>query len=77
MGDQRTYEQVIALRAIETLDFMTADWFIFEAAFLKKLLPELLMRLMVLLVSLMISPPNLLLQLNGNRQHCHCTIFIL
>lgn len=36
MGDQRTYEQVIALRAIETLDFMTADWFIFEAAFLKK-----------------------------------------
>lgn len=36
MGDQRTYEQVIALRAIETLDFMTADWFIFEASFLKK-----------------------------------------
>ena len=26
MGDQRTYEQVIALRAIETVDFMTADW---------------------------------------------------
>ncbi|CDK27917.1 unnamed protein product [Kuraishia capsulata CBS 1993] len=36
MGDQRTYEQVIALRAIETTDFMTADWFVFEAAFLKK-----------------------------------------
>ncbi|CUM45313.1 GMP synthase glutamine-hydrolyzing [Debaryomyces fabryi] len=36
MGDQRTYEQVIALRAIETVDFMTADWFVFEAAFLKK-----------------------------------------
>ncbi|AOA61702.1 GMP synthase [Komagataella phaffii CBS 7435] len=36
MGDQRTYEQVIALRAIETSDFMTADWFVFEAAFLKK-----------------------------------------
>ncbi|ODQ66302.1 GMP synthase [Nadsonia fulvescens var. elongata DSM 6958] len=35
MGDQRTYEQVIALRAIETTDFMTADWYIFEAAFLK------------------------------------------
>lgn len=36
MGDQRTYDQVIALRAIETTDFMTADWFVFEAAFLKK-----------------------------------------
>ena len=35
MGDQRTYDQVIALRAIETHDFMTADWFEFDAKFLK------------------------------------------
>lgn len=27
MGDQRTYEQVIALRAVQTTDFMTADWY--------------------------------------------------
>jgi GMP synthase (glutamine-hydrolysing) len=26
MGDQRTYQEVIALRAVATDDFMTADW---------------------------------------------------
>lgn len=26
MGDKRTYEQVICLRAVQTEDFMTADW---------------------------------------------------
>jgi GMP synthase (glutamine-hydrolysing) len=26
MGDQRTYQEAIALRAISTEDFMTADW---------------------------------------------------
>jgi len=26
MGDERTYDNVIALRAVQTDDFMTADW---------------------------------------------------
>ncbi|OLL25378.1 GMP synthase [glutamine-hydrolyzing] [Neolecta irregularis DAH-3] len=36
MGDQRTYEQVIALRAVTTVDFMTADWYDFDGKFLRK-----------------------------------------
>lgn len=34
-GDNRIYDQVIALRAIETSDFMTCDWYPFEHNFLK------------------------------------------
>ncbi|MEW6746823.1 MAG: glutamine-hydrolyzing GMP synthase [Planctomycetota bacterium] len=34
MGDARTYEQVIALRAVKTFDFMTADWADLPYAFL-------------------------------------------
>jgi len=26
MGDERTYEDVVALRSVDTEDFMTADW---------------------------------------------------
>ncbi|KAI9006009.1 class I glutamine amidotransferase-like protein [Gaertneriomyces semiglobifer] len=37
MGDKRTYEQVIALRAVESRDFMTADWYDFPTAVLKRI----------------------------------------
>ncbi|EJF64866.1 GMP synthase [Dichomitus squalens] len=37
MGDARTYEQVIALRAVQSEDFMTADWFVFPAEVLRRI----------------------------------------
>merc|ERR1711939_618619 len=36
-GDRRTYDQVIVLRAVQTDDFMTADWFPFPAEVLRKI----------------------------------------
>ncbi|KIW34437.1 GMP synthase [glutamine-hydrolyzing] [Cladophialophora immunda] len=36
MGDKRVHAQVIALRAVETTDFMTADWFPFDGNFIKR-----------------------------------------
>jgi len=36
MGDERTYEQCVALRAVESTDGMTADWVDLPYAFLQK-----------------------------------------
>jgi GMP synthase (glutamine-hydrolysing) len=36
VGDQRRYEWVIALRAVETIDFMTAIWSRLPYEFLEK-----------------------------------------
>ena len=36
-GDKRTYDQVIALRAAQTTDFMTATWYPFDYALLSRI----------------------------------------
>ncbi len=42
MGDVRTYEKVIALRAVESTDGMTADWYRFPPDFLDKIMRRII-----------------------------------
>ena len=42
MGDERTYEQVVALRAVTSLDGMTAEWCHLPYAFLGKISTEII-----------------------------------
>ncbi|MFM9007260.1 MAG: GMP synthase (glutamine-hydrolyzing), partial [Bacteroidota bacterium] len=42
MGDERTYEQVVALRAVSSTDGMTADWVHLPYAFLGRISNEII-----------------------------------
>jgi GMP synthase (glutamine-hydrolysing) len=42
MGDERTYENVVALRAVESVDGMTADWVHLPYDFLSRISSEII-----------------------------------
>jgi len=42
MGDERTYENVVALRAVQSTDGMTADWVHLPYDFLAKMSNEII-----------------------------------
>jgi GMP synthase (glutamine-hydrolysing) len=42
MGDERTYENVVALRAVTSADAMTADWARLPCDFLAKMSNEII-----------------------------------
>lgn len=42
MGDERTYENVVSLRAVESVDGMTADWFKFPYEILSEISNEII-----------------------------------
>ena len=44
MGDERTYERVVALRAVGSVDGMTADWIHLPYEFLGKMSNEIINR---------------------------------
>ncbi len=67
MGDGRKYDWVVSLRAVETIDFMTAIWAPLPYEFLGMSLIVLSMKLMGFLVWFTISQVSRLRLSNGNN----------
>jgi GMP synthase (glutamine-hydrolysing) len=67
MGDQRTYQEVVALRAVTTEDFMTADWAVLPPALLAKISSRIVNEVKASTGWCMTSPANHLPRLNGNE----------
>ena len=67
MGDGRTYEYVVALRAVQTQDFMTAHWAHLPHELCCRFLIESLTKCGALIVWCTISRVSLLQRLSGNN----------
>jgi GMP synthase PP-ATPase subunit len=67
MGDGRTYDYVVALRAVQTQDFMTAHWAHLPHELLARFPTGLLMKCVASIVLSTIFPANRQQQLSGNK----------
>ena len=67
MGDERTYENVVALRAVASTDGMTADWVHLPYDFLAKVSNDIINKVRVLTAWFTTSVPNRRPPSNGNN----------
>ena len=69
MGDERTYEHPVALRAVTSTDAMTADWAHLPYDFMAKVSNEIINKVKGVNRVCMTSLRNHLRQLSGNKQN--------
>ncbi len=67
MGDGRTYDYTLALRAVTTCDFMTADWARIPYDVLDRTSARIVNEVPILTASSTISPVNPPRRLSGNN----------
>ena len=68
MGDGRTYENVIAIRAVQTDDYMTADWSHLPYELLAQISTRIINQVSASIASSTTSAASRRRRLNGNKK---------